>query len=291
MQHTKQYTNKPEIYRYHDYRIFLKDWLVYLKTSQPGFSMRKLAQQAGIATGYLPMMITGSRKISHKAFSKVAPFLKLSKSERSFLDLLITLGTSDSQHARLESLNRMKQFKEYKKLNPRETEVYQYLSHWYYVAIREMTALPGFQADPQWIQSQLNYKISLKDAKEALAFLIQNKYIKIGLNESVQPPEKNLDCIGGVYRIALTQFHQEMFSLASQSIEATPSDQRNILGHTFALDAKNFEKASTLIENTLKQLQELSKDSQGDTVYHAQLAVFPLTSSSPTSSKVKENKK
>lgn len=269
---------KPEVFRYHDYQVFLKDWLAYCKASQSGFSLRSLAKQAGLAAGYLPMLLSGKRPLTGKGLAKIAPFLGLNASERSFLEQLVILGTSDSHEARVDALERMKRFQAYQKNNPRETETYEYLTHWYYVAIREMAALPGFNLDPEWIQAQLAAPVSLKEIKDAVSFLIKNGFLKLGPDNSISPPDKALDCSRGVYRIALSKYHREIFELAAKSIENVPNTERNIQGHSFALNAENYSKAQEIVEEAIRKVQLLGEaEKTGDTVYHLEVALFPMT--------------
>jgi uncharacterized protein (TIGR02147 family) len=268
----------PEIFRYHDYRAFLADWLAFQKASQSGFSLRGLAKSAGLASGYLPMVLSGKRPLTGKALDKLLPFLSLNASERGYLENLTTLGTSDSHEARIEALERMKRFLKYKKNNHRETEVYQYLTHWYYIVIREMACLKEFKLDAEWIQSRLRTSVPLKEIKDAIEFLTKNEYLKPDGHGGVRPPEVALSCEGGVYRVALTKFHREIFELAGKAIDNTPSTERNIQGHTFALDQKNYEKVREIIEETMKKIRDLSvSEVSGDEVYHLEVALFPLT--------------
>ncbi|MBC7690263.1 MAG: hypothetical protein H7222_00710, partial [Methylotenera sp.] len=59
--------SKPDIHSYHDHLKFLEDWLAYLKASQSGLSLRSLAVQAKLSSGYLPMVLSGQRILSDKA--------------------------------------------------------------------------------------------------------------------------------------------------------------------------------------------------------------------------------
>jgi uncharacterized protein (TIGR02147 family) len=268
---------RPEIFQYHDYRIFLRDWLAFKKAGQSRLSLRTLAKQAGLASGYLPMVLSGKRPLSGAALAKLQPFLGLTASERSFFDNLLVLGTSDSHEARVDALDRMKQFGQFQKLNRQDTDVYEYLTHWYYVAIREMATMPGFKADPEWIQQQLKFSVPLAEVKAALAFLFERGYIEKLADGSIRPPEKALDCSGGVYRVALAKFHREALALAATSIEKTPSAERNIQGYTLALDAKGFEKANEIVEEALKKIRALALEKNGDSVYHMEVALFPMS--------------
>jgi uncharacterized protein (TIGR02147 family) len=275
---------RPEIFRYHDYQAFLRDWLAYRKASQPGFSMRSLAKQAGLAAGYLPMVLGGSRPISGKALNKLMPFLGLSASEQSFLENLVALGTAGFHEAHLAALERMKRFQQYREHNPRETEVYQYLTHWYYVAIREMASLPGFRLDAEWIQERLAAQVALKDIKTAIEFLLHNRYLEVDASGAVHPPEKAIDCTSEVFRTALAQYHREIFELAARSIENVPRDRRYIIGHAFALNEKNYAKALAIVDEAIRKVQALGDSEKGgDAVYQLELALFPMTQRRPKS--------
>jgi uncharacterized protein (TIGR02147 family) len=269
---------RPEVFRYLEYQGFLRDWLNYRKSAHAGFSIRSLSKQAGLAAGYLPMVLGGKRPLTGKALAKLGPFLGLGASELSFLENLMILGTTDSHDARVAALDRMKRFQLYQARNPKETEVYQYFTHWPYVAIREMASLQGFRLDPEWIQSRLRVAVPLKEIKEAIEFLVRNGFLELDANGSVRPPDKSIECSGSVYRVALTKFHRELFELAARSIENAASSERNILGHTFSVRSENFPKANLIIEEAVQRIRALGEaEREGDSVYHLEVALFPLT--------------
>ncbi len=270
--------SRPDIYGHHDYLEFLKGWFAYRKASQPGFSMRILAKEAEIAVGYLPMVLAGKRPLSAKALSRLAPSLGLSRQERIYFELLVTLGTSPSQKVRLDALDRMKRFKAYQKSNPKELEVFRYLRNWYCVAIRELVALPDFKPDADWIQSRLREPVPLQGIKTALDFLIEHRFIESAPDGTYSLTEKPLECFGGVFQLGLGHFHSEILELAIKSIRGTPSVERSILGHTVAIDLRELDKAREILNRALREIQDLGVAQKSpNAVYHLEMALFPLT--------------
>lgn len=271
-------TEKPNVFQYHDYRKFLSDWIGYLRATEPGFSLRLLARKSGLASGYLPMVLSGTRNLSEKAWKKISRFLHLTPRERTFVDHLRLAMDSDSHEVRKEAFDRIQKVEPYRQNNPKELEVYRYLTHWYYVAIREMVTLPEFKADPAWIQSRLKGKVPLKEIEQALSFLIEKGYIEVKPNGLAHLREKDIRCEGDVFRIALFQFHREMLGLAIESLAATPSERRTVTGHTVAIAASQYAQVKTILDEALSKVAQLenSKD-QSDSVYHIALAAFPLT--------------
>jgi uncharacterized protein (TIGR02147 family) len=284
---------RPDAFRYHDYRSFLKDWFGYLKQTQPRFSLRSLAAEAQLATGHLPMMLAGKRSLSRKVFVKLAPLLHLSPSELKHLENLVQLDTEDSLQLRVLALQSMRRSFTYKKRHPNEVEFFEYMARWYHIVIREMSTLDGFRADPQWIRDKLKWKLPLGEIRVALDFLIQKKYLELTPEGSVVPAKDSLSCEDRVFSTVLKQYHKQMFNLAADSMENTPADHRELHGYTFAINSSEFESAQKIVREALEALQQLEKkvSKPRDSIYHMQLALFTLTSASPAEESLKRSEK
>ena len=274
-------SKRPEIFGYHDYRAFLRDWFEFLKESRPGFSLRSLSRDADVANGYLPMVLSGTRNLSSKAAQKLLPHLGLNNSERSYFQSLHTLSETESPSAKIEAFDKLQKFRAYREQNPKESETYRYLTRWFYVAIREMAAMPSFKLDASWIQRQLRTAIPLNEIKQALEFLVKARYIEPAAQGKAVLPTKDVECVGGIFRIALSKFHREMLQLAALSLESTPGEERTICGHTLAIPSKKFEAVKGILDEALKKIASLDFGAdEKDIVYHVVLSAFPLTQKS-----------
>jgi uncharacterized protein (TIGR02147 family) len=270
----------PELYSYHDYRHYLRDWLEFAKASERKLTLRAVGAATGMSASYLSMILSGARNFSDVSLKQLMPILELSNPEQDYLLLLRVISDSDSQTERTQALNKLQKFSAYRNVHPKELEVYRYLSRWYYVAIREMAALPEFRLDPEWIQKRLVYPVTLQEVSRALEFLIEHQYIEKLADNRARLPQKQIDCMGGVYKIALAQFHREMFDLASQSIDVTPREKRNLTFHTFAMSENSFERLRDLLNQTHSELVNFGEKEQNlNSVYHVTLACFPLSQS------------
>lgn len=278
----KEVVKKPNIQEYHDYLLFLKDWIQFLKDRERGFSLRKIAKEVGMASGYLPMCFSGKRRLSEKYYLKIKPHLKLSQKEERYLDLLRVIAESEDTKRRVQALTDLQKLKDYKETNRSELEVHQYLSRWYYVAIRELINGPSFKEDVEWIQERLRGKVSQKEIEEALQFLIKFAFVERNSEGQLKVAQKQLDCHEGVFKISLGEFHRQMLDLAKLSIEETPRAERLLLGHTVALSKAEYEKIQKILKDSLKQIESVEKvencekEDRAD-VYHVELALFPLT--------------
>ncbi|HEX4925914.1 MAG TPA: TIGR02147 family protein [Bdellovibrionales bacterium] len=273
----------PDIFTYHDYRAFLRDWFEYLKKTDGGFSLRGLAKQSGISSAYMPMVLSGRRRLSEDNLNKIILSLRLDPAQRSYLRILCQFADSRTQEDSLKALERAQRFQSYKQLNPKEAETSSYLSNWHYVVIRELAATPEFKDDAHWLQEQLRFHVPLSEIEKALTFLKAYKFIDRREDGSFYLPEKQIDCVGEVFRVVLSQFHKKMFQLGAKAIEDVPSTERLITGLTMSLSPKSFEKVKALLDHTMSELERIaSEETQPEAVYHVSLAGFPLTQTEGT---------
>lgn len=267
----------PDIYSYHDYRQFLREWLQHLKVEHR-LSTRQIAKASGVSESYLSMVLNGSRRLSAEQLAKLVPSLKLERSEASYLEWLIDVVESDSFETQLEALKKIQRFRRYRNLNPLEIETYRYLQHWYHIAIRELAQIPGFQLEPKWIQQALRYKVSLPEIKSAIEFLIDHGFLSVDDQGRFIKPDKLIQCKTGVLKPALTKFHTEMLNLAATSISETSSEERNISAYTCAIPADHVDAAKQILNEAREKIIALSRAAEAsDTVYHFGFLAFPLT--------------
>ena len=203
--------------------------------------------------------------------------LDYNKAEIKFALDLQTIGISEIDLERKKALNNINKIKKYRVLNASESELYKYLSHWYYVAIKEMTDLPDFQEGPEWIQKRLAYKVSQKEVESALKFL-KEANILIYKNEKLVASEKNMKCEEGIFKLSLGSFHKQIFELASFAIDTVPREKRKILGHTITLDKNGVEQMNIILNETFEKIKNLSSNSKTmEDVYHVELIAIPMT--------------
>lgn len=266
-----------DLFEYHDFRDFLRDWFNQARESQ-SLSLREIALQCGLSTGFLPMLLSGQRTLSDKSLSKLQAALKLNKEELAYLKALIRLCDGETAEERSLAFEEIRKLRSFRKKNPKELEVHQYLSSWLHVAIREMAFRHDFEPDPAWIRPRLVRKVALKDIQDSLEFLLEHEFLTRDQKGRVVPSQKHLECFSGVYRLSLGEFHKQMFALASESIDLTPREQRNLLGHTLLIPESQIGNLRSILDETLNKVAALGANvDEAGPVYHVILSTFPLS--------------
>ena len=272
---------RPDIFKYFSYKEFLKDWVAYLKATQPSFSIRSLAAKSGIAVGYISSVTAGKRRLTKKSLAKFSPYLKLQPHEISYFESLIELQNSNSSDLKAHALKKMNRFSGFRKLNDQEMKTASYLSKWYYVAIREMVSLDEFRLDPDWIQSRLRYSVSKAEIQKAIKFLIDNRFIVLKNDGSLKASEEDIECFDMIYSMSLKQHYKQMFDIAKSALDHVPTEERYVLGYTFNLDEEGFKEAKSIMNQAFTKLRKLeNKDGgQDKETFNFSTYAIPLTDS------------
>ncbi len=171
--------------------------------------------------------------------------------------------------ARLASLHPQKQFQQL------DAKKFQAFANWYFIAIRELVDLPGFQENPQWIQSRLRIFVSLREIQEALKTLEQ-----LGMLER---DERGKLC----YRTfsatpfdapdeGIRRFHEQMLNLAQKSLREQSVAEREVSGMTLTMRKVDLPRAKEILRRAYQDLAALAQ-SPGDEVFQLEIALFPLT--------------
>ena len=276
---------KPNIFNYHDYRAFIADWLPFMKSTTKRFSLRKLAEAADLSPALLSLVMSKKRTLTERAASQLAPALGLNESEQAYFGHLARLSEAPSQEERTKAYQSLQRFQNYRSTNQREIETFNYLSKWYYVAIRELAAHPRFSDDPEWIQNQLVPKVALEDIRAALKFLFDNRFLE-KKEGRVRQTQRNVECMNGVFQLSLNQFHKQILELAIGSIDEIEKEKRNLTGYSFFIRQESYPEIVSILEEAMEKLKalearDLKKPEGRDqaTVYHAELIAFPMTGS------------
>jgi uncharacterized protein (TIGR02147 family) len=265
-----------DLFEYHDYREFLRDWFDQVRESQ-SLSLRDVAEKCGLSTGYLPMILSGKRNLTEKSLAKLQWVLKLNQEETAYFRALLDLSDATVTADRMNAFENIRKVRSFRQKSTKELEVYRYLSNWLNVAIREMALRRDFSPNPDWILQRLVQKVPIKDIEISLRFLLDQGFLIKSPGGEISPSEKQLDCYTGVYRLSLGEFHKQMFQLASQSIDLTPRDQRNLLGHTFLIPENQVDALKAILDETLKKVEALSSEyREAGPVYHVILSTFPV---------------
>jgi uncharacterized protein (TIGR02147 family) len=266
------------IYEYLDYRAYLRAVYAERKQRQPGFSYRWFSQRAGMTSpNFLKLVIEGKRNLTPKSADQFAKALGLGTKESDFFRDLVAFNQAPTPAERNRRFSRIGKYRKHRAVRRLEHNTFEYLSHWYYPAIRELVGCDGFREDPSWIGQRLEPKVAPAQVTKAVAVLLKLGVLERDAKGRLAQGEPLLSTGPEVRSLAVGNFHRQMMAQAARSIEAIAGADREISGVTVALSKRGFEMFKQKIHELRSELLELSAEEPDATrVVQFNFQAFPL---------------
>jgi uncharacterized protein (TIGR02147 family) len=269
---------RPNIYEYNDYRVYLSDYFVWCKASDPHFTQRTFAAKAGFgAHSFCNYLINGKRNLSDQSCGSLCAAIGFTEKETDFFSLLVQYNQSFATSERdvlFGKLNALRRNTTFYRLNKKH---FSYLDQWFHPALRELVVLSDWENDFAKLGNMLVPPITSSQARRGVRVLESLGLINKDSNGSWSqssnavlikdfPPHLVKKARNTYIRMALD---------ASENLNAT---SRNISCATVALSKESYKKVSDMLDAVHDYVVSLS--TQKDTaekVYQFNFQLFPAS--------------
>ena len=269
-----------DLFKYLDHRRYLKDYYREQKEKRGStFSFRTFARAAGLSSpNFLKLVMDGKRNLGPDGIARFGKALRLNKEETTYFENLVHFNQASTDDERNEWYKRLSTSKKYREIREIEKNYFVYFSHWYYAAVRELVLLPDFKEDPDWIARHLSPPITVREAKTAVELLLKMGFVKRDKSARLVQAERNITTAREVQSLAISNFHRQMIQRASESIERTQPEKRDVSSLTLALSKEKFTEAKRRIQEFRRELNVLlSEEGKSEAVYQVNFQIFNLS--------------
>ena len=266
------------IFEYLDYRRFLQDFYARRKEENPSFSYENFARKAGLKSkGMLHDILKGKRGLTQESLFKVAEAMGLDDKEMAFFEQLVGYCQAKGLKEKSHFFRKLKDHGPRNRIHKVRDDAYEFYSQWYYNTLRELLPLIRFTGDFESLGAMLNPPVTGAQARKAVDLLL-----RLGLLEKTRTGYRQQDKLitsgEGVEEMALRDFHLQNMSLASDSIDKFPREERDHSCLIVGFSKPGFENLKTEIQAFRKKVLKLSEeDAKPDRVFHVNFLVFPTT--------------
>jgi uncharacterized protein (TIGR02147 family) len=275
----------PVVFKFLDYREFLRDWFQYKKMQQPGFSCTVFARITGMKShAFFGMVISGKRNLTHKSIRAFAKALALKPNEYNYFEKLVLFNQATSvtdrnfyfeqlRHAELSSRSSQQ-------LVEKLQNASSLLRHWYTVAIFEMTKCADFRADKEWLSSALKNRVTPLQAQDAWNELVAAKLLVKDVKTGHWIQNTGLiDIDPARLDFVIQNFHLEMLRRSSDAIQNEPLEDRELSSLTLAVTEEDWRTLRGEIKEFRKRLnREYSREeSKSNRVIAVNMQLLCLT--------------
>lgn len=268
----------PDILNYSQYRQYLRDYVQASKESDPDFSLRTFAKQAGFSGhGHLRFILEAKRNLTKRSLLKLTLALKLSKERARYFESLVFFNqakTLEERNHYYQEILKTRKSHHFRKLEESQFEIFR---QWHHAAIREMIGLRDFRPHPEWIASHLTPKLEAKEVAESLKLMTQAGLIAKTAN-GYQIRDEAITTDDEVMSLFVHNYHVQMLALAAKSLETFPPEQRDISSVCFKIREEDFPRLKRQIQLMRKEFRNFAvEDGTGERVVQVNIQLFPLS--------------
>jgi uncharacterized protein (TIGR02147 family) len=267
-----------QVFDYLDYRAFLRDYYVEQKAKRQ-LSYRRFSQEGGLRSpNYLKLVIDGQRNLSDATTRRLAQAVGLTGDARQYFLELVRFNQARSSGARDEAYEKLTGFHRYQAAHKLEQAHAAYHSTWYLPAIRELAASRAFRADPAWIAAHLKPAITKREAKQALAVLLELGLLQLDDRGRVKLGQALVSTGPETRGLHIARYHREMIGRAARAIDDHPASERDISSLTLCVGADGLRRIKERIQRFRRELVDLAVlDDAPRQVIQVNFQLFPLS--------------
>jgi uncharacterized protein (TIGR02147 family) len=272
--------NLPDIFRYLDYRLYLKDLFYKLKKENPRFSYRTFARLAGSTSpNFFQLIQKRTLNIQSSNISALAGALGLSRKEEVFLENLAGFDQAKSHEEKDKYYQRILATKTYTSIKELDKKQYEYYSNWYNPVVRELLIHPDFKNHPKWMTERIFPKVSVPNIIKSIELLKSLNLIKfneksgkwVQVDTVISTPSE-------VLSLAVTNFHNKMIEMARQTIKNFGPKQRDIRSVTLGLSPAGYKEVKKRLESFWREILDFAETQKTpEHVYQLNMQLFPMT--------------
>lgn len=267
------------IFDFVDYRDYLRAYYEREKLVRKEFSYRFFAKSCGFSSpNFLKLVIEGKRNLGAESVNRFAGALGLPREEASFFADLVAFNQADTVAEKSKHFERVAASRRFRAARRIDGPLFEYLSHWYFPAIRELAARKDFRADPKWIGKVLRPNVPPRDVERALEVLQSLGLLVKARDGALVRGDASLTTGHEVQSVAVVNYHRQMLDRASEAIETIPAAERDVAALTVCIRASTVADLKARLHAFRTELLErCDGDEDGQVVYQVNLQLFPLS--------------
>ena len=271
---------QPSIYKYMDYRQYLRDFIAHKRQTSNTFSLEQLGRKTGCLTkSHISLIVSGKRALTTRRAVALGKALGISERELTYYHKLVQFNQAKDDLEKETFLKEMmSQLGRSLEANL-SMKAYKILEDWHCIAIRELARLPNFDPNPSAISQKLKGLLTAKEAKRALNMLFDVGMLQVSEDGKTTTSSESNRTTDEVNSIAIRRYHQSCLSLGAKIIETEPIESREFGSVTLLINPEEIPKLKELIKNLREDVLALAASEPTDSarVTQVNIQMFQLS--------------
>ena len=269
---------EPDVLKYTNYRVYLRDYYEFKKKTVPAFSLRFFAEKAGLSShAHLKLTIDGKRNITKNTVVKLIHGLGLENQRAAYFESLVFFNQAQTDADKQVYYAQLLKASPRSKLHKMDKAQFRIFREWHHSAILEMVALKDFRPIPDWISKRLRGAVTPAQVTESLQLLVElGLLVKTANGYRQRDPLITTD--DEVQDLMVKMYHLQMLKLSANMLSDLPAAERDVSALTFSIRREDFPNLKKHLQLMRKELLDFSaKAGEAEDVVQVNIQLYPLT--------------
>jgi uncharacterized protein (TIGR02147 family) len=280
---------KTNIYKYIEYRTYLRDYYSAMKAVDRDFTYRYFADRAGMkAPNFLQLLILGKRNLRESSIANVSRAIGHDSREAFYFRNMVLFDQASTSEEKDEYFQALTDMRE-SELNMdllTKAQLAHY-THWYYHAIRELLGFYQLHPDEQYafrhLAALLEPTITESEARKAVKNMLKLGMLHKDPRGRIVQSTRFITTGDEVRSYYVRSYHETMMKAAFKSQDRFEPAVRDVSSLTVSISDTGFRKIKSEIQQFRKHLLEIVReDCNPSNVYQVNFQLFPLTNPKKT---------
>lgn len=279
MQTMRRQQFKTLLFRYDNYRNYLRDWYEEHKKAGLPLTFRSFSKKAGFQSpNFFKLVMDGQRNLTEESLPKFVLGLGLNKQEQEFFRNLVLYNQAKAHAERDFFYQRLLQSRKFSQLKPVEKQQYEYYSTWYHPIIRELIASKDFDGTPEWIAARLQPTVSPLQVEKSIELLGQLKFIEKKSDGKWRQSSTLLSTGAEVNSVVVVNYHKKILDLTKELLDVVPQSERDVSCLTLGVAHSRIAELKKKIGEFRQEILKLvSTDVEPEAVVQLNIQMVPVT--------------
>jgi uncharacterized protein (TIGR02147 family) len=209
--------------------------------------------------------------------------MKLGAHEAEFFAQLVAMNQAQTVAERNRAFERVAANRRFRAARKLDGPLFEYLTHWYYPAIRELAARDDFVDEPAWVASQIQPSIEPRQAKAAIETLVSLGLLVRNTGGKLERGEASLTTGHEVRSVVIPACHLQMIEQAAKSVERVRPEERDVSALTVCIKESSLADLKAKIHRFREEtMHRCDSEEDPERVYQLCIQLFPLSKGKPT---------
>ena len=272
------------VFKYTDYRKFLRDFYQERKSATPSFTHRFIAQKVGFKSGgHFSLILDGKANISITFIERITRFIGLSKKEAGYFQNMVLFNQARRHDDKKRYFENMLSYTD-AAVRIVDAAQYEFYDKWYYSALRELCAFCPLSDDGDFAQigRMLDPPITDSQARRAFALLKRLELIHADETGRYHPKDRHISTGYDASSLSINTFILNALDLAKQSIDRFPREERNLSWLSLSVSEEGYASIVEELRQTRRRIMNIvENDKNTDRVYLLNYQLIPLSKRLP----------